>query len=56
MDEDKVSEPPEHITLRDRFAMAAMTALIARDKYLTRQTSVESYRYADAMLEARQKQ
>ena len=49
--------PPK--TLRDEFAMAALTALAAKDgdaigPYWTHEDkAIAAYRYADAMLEAR---
>ena len=56
MDEDKVLEPPEHVTLRDRFAMAALTGFVSINLYRRKHTVEECYIYADLMLEARQKQ
>ena len=40
-------------TLRDKFAMAALPALIS--KYNDKQVTVMAYHFADAMLEARKK-
>lgn len=33
MDRDKVPEPPEHVTLRDQFAMAALQGLLASGEF-----------------------
>lgn len=48
---------PEAETLRDRFAMAALTGLLAgRQRYSTvtrRERAENAYKYADAMMEAR---
>lgn len=51
--------PPETPTLRDRFAMAALTGLIAGASYVAiapdpASISRASYTYADAMLKARE--
>lgn len=48
---------PDHFTVRDRFAAAALTALITGDYNCDgfRGMAVEAYLYADAMLEARQR-
>lgn len=46
---------PEEKTLRDEFAMAALTGLIANPQNMNalKQNAEAAYRYADAMLEAR---
>ena len=54
-------QPEPYATLRDQFAMAALTGLLASGR---RDTSVEmirenvpaAYKYADSMLEARDKE
>lgn len=48
---------PEQKTLRDEFAMAALTGLIANPQNMNalKQNAEAAYRYADAMLEARKK-
>lgn len=48
-------------TLRDQFAMAALSALVLKEwhpevRITIANLAVESYRYADAMLEARKEQ
>jgi hypothetical protein len=46
------------ITLRDQFAMAALTGVVASSKFSTRETEDSAsfcYEIADAMLEARKK-
>lgn len=42
----------ERVTIRDQFAMAALTGLIADDPIIASDVP-EAYRYADAMMEAR---
>jgi len=44
----------ETLTLRDKFAMAALTGLISRaPDFMFPDLSQKAYRFADAMLEAR---
>jgi hypothetical protein len=44
----------EQVTLRDQFAMAALTGLISRaSDFMFPDLSQKAYRFADAMLEAR---
>lgn len=40
--------------LRDQFAMAALTGLSSREGYEAETVSQDAYRYADAMLKARE--
>ena len=56
LDEYKVLEPPVHVRLRDRLAMAALTGFVSIHLYPPKHTVEECYIYADLMLEARQKQ
>jgi len=42
----------DRVTIRDQFAMAALTGLIADDPIIASDVP-EAYRYADAMMEAR---
>ena len=45
----------ETLTLRDQFAMAALTGLISRARdFMFSDLSQKAYRFADAMLDARQ--
>lgn len=45
---------PDTETMRDRFAMAALTGLVASGKYIhAKSTASISYEIADAMMEAR---
>lgn len=46
----------EQPTLRDQFAMAALTGLLAHEACAATEASECAYRYADAMLEARKVQ
>jgi len=41
-------------TLRDEIAITAMACLIQNDKYDEKQTAEVAYKYADAMLKARE--
>lgn len=43
------------ITLRDRFAMAALTGLIANGNHSRTEAPVRAFEIADAMLEARKR-
>ena len=44
----------EQVTMRDQFAMAALTGLISRaPDFMFPDLSQKAYRFADAMLEAR---
>lgn len=45
----------EQKTLRDEFAMAALSGLIQKQYHYPREASKMSYAIADAMLEARKK-
>ena len=60
MDEDKVPEPLENVTLRDRISIAAMAAMLRLDEtamYTRRnmeELAVDSYTMADLMLKARE--
>ena len=52
----KPIEPsPETKTLRDEFAMAALTGMITADHEFTDRIAEEAYEIADAMMEARKK-
>jgi hypothetical protein len=46
---------PEAKTLRDEFAIAALTGMIAADHEFTDRIAEETYEIADAMMEARNK-
>lgn len=46
-------EPSSAVTLRDQFAMAALTGLVSRGDVGVNPISVKAYKYADAMIEAR---
>ena len=57
MDYDEVETPePERATLRDQFAMAALTGLMIRIKITSSPAGFANlaYQYADAMAEARE--
>lgn len=53
------NEPVPVLTLRDKFAMAALTGLLAGNEfdglYIRARTAEEAYLLADAMMEAREK-
>lgn len=42
-----------HEGMRDRFAMAALTGICARDNYTSQASAREAYEAADAMMQAR---
>jgi hypothetical protein len=47
---------PPYLTLRDQFAMAALTGVLANpenDSFEHEAFAIEAYRYADAMMKAR---
>lgn len=47
---------PPYLTLRDQFAMAALTGILGNpefDEFLPEQWASEAYKYADAMMKAR---
>ena len=46
---------PEAKTLRDEFAMAALTGMLAREDYYARHVARDAYEYAYEMMEARKK-
>ena len=50
---DVVYQPATAPTLRDQFAMAALTSLLRIEGYMMRDRSRIAYEYADAMLKAR---
>jgi len=53
MEDQKIKPVKETITIRDQFAMAALTGYLAGE-YATPDDAAEmSYKYADAMLKAR---
>jgi hypothetical protein len=47
--------PPEQPTLRDRFAMAALTGMLAEGSWVLEKLAISNraYRFADEMLESR---
>lgn len=50
------ADAPEQPTLRDRFAMAALTGLLADPSEDGKGVATRAYGFADAMLEARKVQ
>jgi len=56
IEEDDEAPQPEQKTLRDEFAMAALTGVLASDVRDSRENfAAKCYKMADAMLEARKK-
>jgi len=55
MDYDEVETPePERATLRDQFAMAALTGLLMRGEIGCEYVSERAYKFADMMLVKRE--
>ena len=50
------NQEPESKTLRDEFAMSALTGILSTCAYFRDEAAAISYEYADAMLKAREMQ
>lgn len=53
LEESGVARRKDSMTLRDQFAMAALTGIIVNDTNIPEDASRYAYEMADAMLEAR---